>query len=555
MPHALGWDYFAGWLDYTGDPSSIDTSAGGVAPLGTWTCGFVPGTSVPGGVDSGACYMADGSCSALVTSGGVPPGRICRDRGGILDPGAACQSQPPAYVNFSNYSAHYVSPFVVNREDGSIEVPDATDPRARRFRATVAVDEAISWINSRGAGQPWMASVTFASAHTPVMQPPHDQEIEGNVASTDLDCSQVEAQRVLTNLMIESMDLEIGRLLVETGVATRARDGRLSYDPEGSNTMVIVIGDNGSLGSTVKVPFQVTRSKGTAYQTGVWVPMIVSGPLVERPGRAVPHMVNIADLFQLFGDIAGIDAHEAVPRPLDSYAMLPYLTDPDQPSIRSWNFTEVGPNLQANGGNNGPCVISTTCTQIPVSKSVCEDNNGVWYGAESDVPGVPPEGLARCCDAVAFLVANSQPEVSIAPDYSSAIRNDRYKLVQNVTWLYQSQEVPCEQSVSSEFYEIDEDVPFPRLDYPHLELPLDGLTPEQQQNYEALSAQLQEILSQTPTCPADGNLDGVVNQTDLDNWSELAESWGASSVYDINLDGLTNDGDEGLIEAALGPCP
>src|SRR5262245_30361124 len=27
MPHALGWDYFSGWLDATGDPSSIDTTA------------------------------------------------------------------------------------------------------------------------------------------------------------------------------------------------------------------------------------------------------------------------------------------------------------------------------------------------------------------------------------------------------------------------------------------------------------------------------------------------------------------------------------------------
>src|SRR5581483_3744326 len=35
MVHDVGWDYFAGWLDETGDPSSIDTTAGGVAPPGT----------------------------------------------------------------------------------------------------------------------------------------------------------------------------------------------------------------------------------------------------------------------------------------------------------------------------------------------------------------------------------------------------------------------------------------------------------------------------------------------------------------------------------------
>jgi len=30
MVRSLGWDYYYGWLDETGDPSSIDTTAGGV---------------------------------------------------------------------------------------------------------------------------------------------------------------------------------------------------------------------------------------------------------------------------------------------------------------------------------------------------------------------------------------------------------------------------------------------------------------------------------------------------------------------------------------------
>ena len=53
MPRSLGWDYFFGWLDQSGDPSSIDTSAGGVAPVGTYSCGYVPGAAA-GGSDRGA---------------------------------------------------------------------------------------------------------------------------------------------------------------------------------------------------------------------------------------------------------------------------------------------------------------------------------------------------------------------------------------------------------------------------------------------------------------------------------------------------------------------
>ena len=54
------------------------------------------------------------------------------------------------------------------------------------------------------------------------------------------------------------------------------------YDPKQTDTMVILVGDNGTLGTTVKPPFDPQRAKGTAYQTGVWVPLIVAGPLVNE---------------------------------------------------------------------------------------------------------------------------------------------------------------------------------------------------------------------------------------------------------------------------------
>lgn len=65
-----------------------------------------------------------------------------------------------------------------------------------------------------------------------------------------------------------------------------------------------MIGDNGTFGPVVKLPFDPSRAKGTAYQTGIWVPLIVSGPMVSEPGRAVEHMVNAADVFRLFGEVA-----------------------------------------------------------------------------------------------------------------------------------------------------------------------------------------------------------------------------------------------------------
>jgi len=95
----------------------------------------------------------------------------------------------------------------------------------------------------------------------------------------------IETQRLLSDAMTEAMDTEFGRLLVETVLASRLEDGTLAIAPEASNTVIILIGDNGSFGRVAKLPFDLPRAKGTVYQTGVWVPLVLAGPMVEVPGH------------------------------------------------------------------------------------------------------------------------------------------------------------------------------------------------------------------------------------------------------------------------------
>ena len=541
-PHNLGWDYFAGWMDETGDPFSIDTTAGGVAPMGTtYSCGFVP-SKAAGGADTGACYMPNGSCTELATNAGVPPGRTCRDQGGILVPDVTC-GVPGPIPNFENLNSHFVSPVVYNFPTGRVEQVPPQDPRARTFRAKFAVDEAISWINQRPAGRPWMATVSFASDHTPLVQPPADETPSD--AASDLDCSVEADQRQISNLMIESLDAQVGRLLVQTGLATQNGNGSLKYQPAKTDTMVIVVGDNGTLGTTVKDPFDATRAKGTAYQTGVWVPLIIAGPLVNTPDRTVSHMVNIADLYSLFGEIAGIaDVRRKVaPRLLDAEPMLPYLVSPAQTPIRRWNFTQVGVNLQVGYAIYPPCTIKSECTQIPVSPTVCTDNDGTWWGNYVD-----------CCQAVADLVGQGiTPPDTITPLKAVAIRNDVYKLVWNTYKPYVSQAQPCGDTTKFiEFYEIDDAAPYPRLDTVDKMLDTGNLTQEQNKNYQALSEQLASLLASEPECPGDGNGDLVVDRKDLRDWKRFADTGGLSSVYDFNVDGKTDEQDEAVIQANLG---
>ncbi|NGM88460.1 sulfatase-like hydrolase/transferase [Parapusillimonas sp. SGNA-6] len=562
-PAVLGWDHFYGWVG--GLPGSIDTTAGGVAPEGTHICGFVPGRSFAAtGANTGACYKPDNTCSVITRSSPADdaPGLQCLDAGGILVPDATCGT-PPASLDFNRLNGYYVSPLVIIN-NGSVEEVALTDARARGYRTRIETDAAINWINSRPSNKPWMATVSYSAAHTPWQQPPKSL-LAGHVGPLDhLACSGNAPQtRIIQDRMTEALDTEFGRLLVETGIATRNPDGSLNYDPKASNTVIAIVGDNGSLAAAVKLPFDLSRAKGTAYQTGVWDPLIIAGPQVVEPGREVDHMVNTVDLFQFFGELAGLDVHKEVPRTVDSVGILPYLTDAGQGSLRTINFTMGGLNQQANGGRNGPCVISTSCTVIPTSKSVCEDNEGEWWGRDytssNVIPTVPAgQGYLTCADvnkAIYEDTKDASKMLTLVPESSVAIRNERYKLVRNTSTDYDPKSDSFIPETVEELFEINQAAPTPLLDTDGSSL-LPATTPEIQAVYDDLRKKLDLILASNPDCPGDGNMDGVVNGQDLGNWARIANAWKKSSVYDFVTgqfrDGKTDNLDEAVIQANLG---
>jgi arylsulfatase A-like enzyme len=551
----LGWDYFEGYLD--GGPYPIDTTAGGAnhASSATYGCGFVPNVAndPANGADSGACYQPDGGCTALSTTDAATPGLMCIERGGLFDPGQSCQASLPAYLDFSRQNGYYTSELIINRPDGAVEVLPASDARSRGYRSTLETDRAVAWVKQQPADQPWMLSVGYSAIHTPLQPPPASllpQEAQKIGAYT---CSSDEAHPLTTH-MLEAMDKEIGRLLVEAGIARYAKDGTLDYRPEDSNTVVVVMADNGTYGPSVKAPFNPLRAKGFPYQTGVWVPLIIAGPMIKDPGRAVPHMVNSVDMYSLFAELAGIDLQQSLPasRQVDAKPMLAYLTEPGRDSIRATNYTEMGTNLTIKDAPKPPpCVISdlNVCVQVFPQKAVCEDQGGTWYGPDGAAGST---GLASCCAVNDYLIANHEDAVDILPDSQKAIRNEFYKLVRLDRMNCTSQKI---ESVD-EFYRVDQAAPLPKLDnapsnllaLSHIEMP-----PEAQQNYAALKSELDNLLASRMTCPGDGNLDLVVDNADIDNWKHYSTlNGGHSSWYDFNLDGLTNEADLAVIQQNMG---
>lgn len=558
-PHAAGFDYFDGFLE--GAPFPIDTTIGGqFYTNGGYTCGFVP-SAANGGADIGACHFADHSCVVISRNQQHPtPGRSCMEQGGLFVPNIQCNVPPPVPLTFDFENAYYVWHRVINQPDGTVVRFPLTDPSARQYVSKQTIKSAVDWINTRNfQHQPWMATVSFANIHTPYQQPPHSllphREIEGG----GLSCANLDNEkdlRIISNQMLEAADTQIGQLLVQTGLATYNADGSLNYHPNQTNTMVVIIGDNGTYAVSVKLPFDPSLSKGTVYQTGVWVPLIISGPLVVSPDREVTSMVNIADLFQLWGEFVGIDVHQIDSHIIDSMSLLPYLTNPQQGDIRQVNFTETRGNIHLNDQAPPPCVVKSTkpptCVQIFPQQKLCEFEGGVWYG---------PGGEQQFTDCCAVLASGIYPPngLTLLPDIEYATRNDIYKLIQ----LKSPNCSTGKDDTFNEFYSINERPVVPRIDFPKQALCADdvdqkpmcpnGLNHDQLNNYNALTTAMNNILASQPPCPGDGNEDLLVNNIDLSNWQFFSTfNGGGSSWYDFNFDGKTDGKDKSVIKQHLG---
>ncbi len=177
------------------------------------------------------------------------------------------------------------------------------------YATTDAADEAIAAIQS--LPEPWFIYCAFHAPHTPVHEPPahlHTYNLSGNPGDD---------QPLFVRAMIEAMDTEIGRVL--------------TFVP--SNTFVFFIGDNGTAESTTDPPSPPNHNKRTIFEGGINVPFIVAGPGIV-PGEAAG-LVNTTDLYATVAEIAGVSSAAE-----DSISLLPYFSDPAQPSLREWVYAE-----------------------------------------------------------------------------------------------------------------------------------------------------------------------------------------------------------------------
>ncbi|MCH8492718.1 MAG: sulfatase-like hydrolase/transferase [Idiomarina sp.] len=557
----LGWDFFAGYLD--GAPYPIDTTAGGVGPEGTYQCGFVPNTRANKevGADFGVCYLAGGEHQVMNNAEEFPtPGKTCIEQGGILDPNATEYSSDRfAELRFDHQNGFYTAEWKINYADGRNETLTAANPLGRGYRTVQEANRSIEWIQGaqEQEGTPWMLSLGFAALHEPLQPPPAHllpyPDRETSLAGCG-DRMEFAQQRLIMQHKLEAIDFEIGRILEETGIAIRQTDGSLEYNPE-SNTVIVFTTDNGTYMPSVKLPFDPLRAKGSLYQTGIWVPLIVTGNLVASPNRDVPHMINSTDLYRLFLDIAGLDSETlSAELRLDGQPVMPYLLAPEQTAVRDYNFSELGTNDTVEAAP--PCVIANAniCLQLFPQRQVCTDQSGEWYGPGNDIK---PEGFASCCAVNSYFAEQGIEEAELFPESQQAIRDANFKLLQINRLNCETQQLFAVE----EFYEVNESPYASQLKLDREENNLlanyaeHELTELQQERLNWLRNKLTELKDGVIDCPGDGDGNLVVDQTDVENWEYWADperGGGLASWYDLNRDGVTDEADLEIILANMG---
>ncbi|MEE8467916.1 MAG: sulfatase/phosphatase domain-containing protein, partial [Planctomycetota bacterium] len=110
-----------------------------------------------------------------------------------------------------------------------------------------------------------------------------------------------------------------------------------------ARTTILFLGDNGTQNPATQPPFVAGHGKGSLFEGGVNVPLIVAGHSVRAAGRQCDALVNTTDLFATMAELAGVRAERVVPPDvtLDSLSLVPYLTNPELPSRRQFVYAEA----------------------------------------------------------------------------------------------------------------------------------------------------------------------------------------------------------------------
>lgn len=217
------------------------------------------------------------------------------------------------------YFAGLMSGGVMDYYDWDLTI-NGQSTNTTEYITTKFTDLAIDWINDQN--EPWFCWLAYNAPHTPFHLPPLEMHSQGDLPT---DQASIDANPLPYYLaMLESVDYEMGRLFenIPSDVL--------------ENTVIIFIGDNGTPRQVIQNPYALSQSKGSLYQGGVHVPMVISGKGVNRQNEREEALVNMSDLFATIVELTGTTLDEIH----DSYS-IEHLLNEATGGLRDCAYTEI----------------------------------------------------------------------------------------------------------------------------------------------------------------------------------------------------------------------
>lgn len=283
------------------------------------------------------------------------------------------------------------------------------------YAPVVKAADAIEWIAAQEGAEPdrpWFVWLAFNLSHATAQREPSQMAVPnadtldtatyaemrdcgGKFGSAEVGaCTGEQLMRAMTN----SMDTIIGKVL-------EAVD---ELDP---NTYVIYVGDNGTpMYGRPNLDFidnmyitRPGRGKGTAYESGVRVPLVVRGPGVAPDTRSGAY-AHVADLFPTILELAGLEVPSVVSDgigsgtlELDGVSLVPVVAGEAQ-SIRDPNHGFVLTETENLLRNNMRYVGARNARYKVVCRREADEKNCELFDLQADPLEEFPLDKPSSCD-------------------------------------------------------------------------------------------------------------------------------------------------------------
>jgi arylsulfatase A-like enzyme len=299
----------------------------------------------------------------------------------------------PARLGFTH---HVVTPGNFAKEEDDyfhfVLIRDGRRASMEGYLPTITIEAASRFIHDSEArlrpDQGWLAWVALNLAHAPYHAPPADLATvnPGDMAPNYL-------------AMVRAADALVGRLLDAIPPDVLAE------------TVVVVMGDNGTPEAQARAPFSRDRVKTTVYEGGVRVPLIVSGASIVGAGRLIEAPVSAVDLLPTFADLLGAPLTPAQFQEVDGRSFAEHLWSDRAPRHEHAIVSEL---FSPNGHEPSLWRHHAMAVTDGRFKLISEDGRESWFDLRADPyevhelsarGAVPEAAMTRLRDALAVETA------------------------------------------------------------------------------------------------------------------------------------------------------